>query len=568
MAYTINLTDGSIFATIADGTINTSSSMVLVGKNYAGYGEFLDENFIHLLENGANTTAPGAPLTGQLWWDKTNSVMKVYNGTTFKVISASTASATQPTSNVAGDLWFDTVNQQLKVYNGASFILVGPSSSAGEGTSGAIVTTITDNLSVDHVVIQLFVQNVLVGVVSKDATFTPVPSITGFATISPGIQLSTSVSSALFRGTVTNAQLLDNIDSTQFLRSDEADSTSGTLAILNDAGLTVGLDQDAKVSVNTTTSEVTLQNQTQDANLSLKVNDGGSVTTVLFANGATSAVQFPAAAGVTATGNVTAPFFIGNVVGGISGNITAPGSDTQVVFNDGTLLGAAAGLTFDKTTSALTVAGNVSVGNLISAGSLTGISITKAGGNGVGNIGQTTNVFNTIFSTSAVLTSASLESINKTGANGVGNIGSSTSVFNTVFAKATSAQYADVAERFAADEVLEAGTVVELGGTREITRAREPLSDTVFGVISTRAAYLMNSCAGDDDTHPPVAMTGRVPVRVTGLVNKGDRLVSAGDGIARAALPGEATSFNVIGRALEDKSTNDIGMVEAIVTIK
>ena len=113
MAYTINLTDGTIFATVADGTINTSSSMVLVGKNYAGYGEFLDENFIHLLESGANTTAPGAPLTGQLWWDKSTNTMKVYNGTTFKTISAATASASTPTSNVTGDLWFDTTNQQL-----------------------------------------------------------------------------------------------------------------------------------------------------------------------------------------------------------------------------------------------------------------------------------------------------------------------------------------------------------------------------------------------------------------------------------------------------------------------
>ena len=103
MAYTINLTDGTIFATVADGTINTASSMTLVGKNYAGYGEFLDENFIHLLENGSNTTAPGAPLTGQLWWDKSTNTMKVYNGTQFKVISASTASASAPTSNVAGE---------------------------------------------------------------------------------------------------------------------------------------------------------------------------------------------------------------------------------------------------------------------------------------------------------------------------------------------------------------------------------------------------------------------------------------------------------------------------------
>ena len=75
MSYTINLTDGALFATIADGTINTASSMTLVGKNYAGYGEFLDTNFIHLLENGSNTTAPGAPLAGQLWWDSGNDLM-------------------------------------------------------------------------------------------------------------------------------------------------------------------------------------------------------------------------------------------------------------------------------------------------------------------------------------------------------------------------------------------------------------------------------------------------------------------------------------------------------------
>ena len=228
MAYTINLTDGSIFATVADGTINTSSSMILVGKNYAGYGEFLDENFIHLLENGSNTTAPGAPLTGQLWWDKTNNVMKVYNGTTFKVISAATASSSTPTSNVTGDLWFDTTNQQLKVYNGTQFILVGPASSSGQGTSGAIVATITDNLSVDHVVIQLYVQNTIVGIVSKDATFTPQVPISGFTTIRPGIQLSSTVSNALFQGTSTNAELLDNTPVGNLLSSVNKHISPGT----------------------------------------------------------------------------------------------------------------------------------------------------------------------------------------------------------------------------------------------------------------------------------------------------------------------------------------------------
>jgi hypothetical protein len=476
MAYTINLTDGSIFATIADGTINTSSSMTLVGKNYAGYGEFLDENFIHLLESGANTVAPGAPLTGQLWWDKTTATMKVYNGTTFKVISASTASSTAPTSNVAGDLWFDTVNQQLKAYNGSAFILIGPASTAGQGTSGAVVETVTDNVSIDHVVVKLYVEDTVVGIVSKDATFTPQVAITGFSTVGPGIQLSTTVTSALFRGSATNAQTLDGLDSTDFLSAVSNDTTSGTLGILNDTGLTVGADQDAKISVTTATSEVVLQNQTQDANLTLKVNDGGVVTTVLAVNGATSAVSIP---------------------------------------------------------TTLAVTGNVTGGNLsVTTGSVTLGSIVNAAG------------------------------------NGVGNIGSSSGYFNTVFAKATSAQYADVAERFASDTTYPAGTVVELGGIAEITVSLTELSENVFGVISTQAAYLMNSAAGTDETHPPIAMTGRVPVRVVGMVRKGDRLVSAGFGLARSAKPGEASAFNVIGRSLEDKLDINEGTVEAIVATK
>jgi hypothetical protein len=427
MAYTINLTDGTIFATIADGTINTSSSMTLIGKNYAGYGDFLDENFIHLLENGSNTTAPGAPLTGQLWWDKTNSLLKVYNGSVFKTISAATSSATAPTSNVTGDLWYDTTNAQLKVWTGAAWLLVGPAFTSGTGVTGAIVDTIVDNVSVSHVVIKLFVEDSVVGIVSKDAAFTPQAAISGFTTVRPGITLSTLVGSQvpLFQGTATDSQLLDGIDSTGFLLRNTAQTTTGTLGILNDTGLTVGADQDFKVSVSG--SDVSIQNQTADGNIYFKINDNNVVTTAL-----------------------------------------------------------------------------------------------------------------TIF-----------------GANG------------TVSGNQINANYADVAERFEADVVdMLPGTVVELGGDKEITRVQSELSDNVFGVISTRAAYLMNSQAGTDATHPPVAMTGRVPVNTIGTVRKGDRLVSAGNGLARAAQPGEATAFNVIGRALADKTSAEQGTVEAIVTIK
>jgi hypothetical protein len=129
------------------------------------------------------------------------------------------------------------------------------------------------------------------------------------------------------------------------------------------------------------------------------------------------------------------------------------------------------------------------------------------------------------------------------------------------------ATYADLAERFEADAYYDAGTVVELGGDKEITSVKYELSEDIFGVISDTAAYLMNSGAGDNITHPPVAMTGRVQVKVKGIVKKGDRLVSAGSGLARAAQTGEATAFNVIGRALANKFDNSIGTVLATVVI-
>ena len=130
------------------------------------------------------------------------------------------------------------------------------------------------------------------------------------------------------------------------------------------------------------------------------------------------------------------------------------------------------------------------------------------------------------------------------------------------------ATYADLAERFSADDIYDAGTVVEIGGTQEITAVKYELSEDVFGVVSNTAAYLMNAGAGNDNSHPPIAVSGRVDVKVTGIIKKGQRLVSAGNGIARAALPGEATAFNTIGRALADKNTDDLGTVEAIVMIR
>ena len=595
MAYTINLTDGTVFATITDGTINTASSMILVGKNYAGYGEFLDENFIHLLENGANTTAPAAPLTGQLWWDKTNNLLKVYNGSIFKTISAATASASQPASNVTGDLWYDTTNQQLKVYTGAAFIVVGPGFSTAQGTSGAIPETILNSVGATRFITSLYVNNVRVGIVYEGASFTPEVSLqTAFPTIFPGITLSASVAGAVFAGSATNAQLLDNLDSLQFMRSDTATATTGVLRVQNNTGLFVGA---ANVfNVNTTTTDANIKSDISGGNLIIQANVSGTTFNVATALGASGTFAIGNAATVGTTMTVT-----GNSAGGnltTSGQVSAIGNITGGnVITASLVQGASLSATANVQAGNLRTAGQVSAtGNITSAANIAGsfilgngsqltglslgVSVTKIengtsegvinvpNGNVAFTVAGVANVVVLTTGTAFFAGNVSTIGIEKIGTNAIGNIGSSSNYFNRVFATATTALYADVAERFAADELLEPGTVVELGGTKEITRSTEDLSENVFGVISTRPAYTMNGGAGEDDTHPPVAMTGRVPVKCVGTVRKGDRLVSAGDGFARAAQPGEATAFNVIGRSLENKHLEELGTIEAIVTIK
>ena len=481
MAYTVNKTNGSVLATVADGTIDTSTDLVFIGKNYAGYGEFLNENAVKLLENFANTSAPSSPLAGQLWWDTTNSLLKVYNGSAFVVISAATASASQPSNNVTGSLWWDTTNGQLKVYNGSSFVTIGPTFTAAQGTSGAIVETVTDSGAVDHVVIKLYAGGTVVGTVSKDTQFTPQAAIAGFATISPGIQLSSTVSGAKFQGTSTDSDALGGVAAANYLRSNANDTTSGTLGVLNDTGLSVGVDQDLTVSVSG--SDVTVKNVTTDGDIIFNVNDGGSDTVAMTIDGATARVT---------------------VAGDPSAN--------------------------------LGIATKQYVDNAISAGGASSPLLADG--------------------------SVQIQGVLRPDGNGTRDLGTTGARFATIYGESTSAQYADVAEMFAPDMQYAPGTIVALGGVEEITAASEELADDVFGVISTRPAYLMNDSLVNGQ---PVAVAGRVPVRVIGMVNKGDRLVSAGNGLARAAAENEANSFNVIGRSLEAKTSMQEGTVEAFV---
>lgn len=163
----------------------------------------------------------------------------------------------------------------------------------------------------------------------------------------------------------------------------------------------------------------------------------------------------------------------------------------------------------------------------------------------------------TLDGTSGITTPALLNA----NANGIGNIGTSSGYFNTIFAKATSAQYADLAEMYESDNPAEPGTVMMFGGTKEVTVCYEDSSRAVAGVVSTNPSYVMN--AGQPGDHVvAVALMGRVPTKVTGAVKKGDLMVAAGNGLARAES--NPATGAVIGKSLENFQ-GVTGVIEIVV---
>lgn len=411
MAYTIVKSDGTVLTTIADGTINTTStSLGLPGRNYAGYGQSLDTNFVHMVENFADNAPPSNPLRGQLWFNTNNSTLYVC-----------------PTDGESNSL---------------AWLALTATSSGGNTTFGSV--NVTGNLSAGNLVATNNVSG-------NAATF-------NFITISSNANIGNA--------NITYAEVGTLI--TQYIATANPANVQAT----------------------------------------------GQLNGTWTANG-----------GGTANGVAGTAFYVtgGNLV--IS-NTSSRGlkCDNLMYGNGANLFGGGAAYSNANVASYLPVYGG--------------------------------NIF-TVQTQATVITTGA----NTTAGNITGN-------WTLTTGSRLQATYADLAERFASDTEYDPGTVVQLGGAAEITAVKYELSEDVFGVISDTAAYLMNAGAGSDKTHPPVAVSGRVEVKVIGKVNKGDRLVSAGNGIARAAKTGEATAFNTIGRSLTNKITDGEGFVEAIVMIR
>jgi len=307
MAYTINKTDGTAITTITDGTVDNTTSVQLFGKSFSGFGEGLNENLVKLLENSASTSAPSAPLKGELWFDTSTAQLKVYDGTSFKPSAGAKSQNSAPTTPSAGDLWHDSGNDQLYVHTGSAFQLVGPVFTAGQTLSGWKIETLA-SAGGNKVVSSMFAGNTRVAILSKE-DFTPSVTQSGFAAVKAGFTLNSTLG-AVFDGTSTQAnQILvsgtSNTSSTviaggNFLRSDVADTTTGALTVDTDSGIIIGGSQELTVTV--ASNNVTIAQTSEDKDMKFTVNDGGTTKTPLQLTGADG--------GVDITGDLT---IVGNL---------------------------------------------------------------------------------------------------------------------------------------------------------------------------------------------------------------------------------------------------------------
>lgn len=291
MAYQVRFTDTTKTPiTVDDQTLNTEKSVAFVGKNYAGYSQAIAENFLHLLENFARSTAPSAPITGQLWYDTTvgiNNQLKLYDGTGWVAAGNVKKATTQPTTAVIGDLWVDTDNQQLFLYNGTGWILVGPQYSIGQKT-GAEVELISDTIG-DNIrpCLTLFVKDERVAIISE-YDFTPKSAIEGFTSIKQGINLSTknfnsSTTGNKFWGTAEKAEALivgtAAVAAANFLRSDAISTTNFGLNVRTNAGVSIGGDLALSISIDN--NSVVFYNKISGSSIDFKVKTATGNPTVL-----------------------------------------------------------------------------------------------------------------------------------------------------------------------------------------------------------------------------------------------------------------------------------------------
>ena len=524
MAYIVNRYNGSQLVAVEDGTVDTTTDIRLIGKNYNGYGEAQNENFLHLLEHFAGTSAPIKAISGQVWYDAGTNKLKFYTGSAWKNAGGAEVAASEPAGLNEGDLWWSTVTNQLYGKTGdGDFVLVGPQA-AGDGTTQMSSINVLDNSAVEKTVIIALINDNPVYIISN-SEFTlnstqpdAVPDLTGFTAIKQGITIkgtntsgisaTSATGSALVWGTASDALKLNGVSADSFLKinggreiilNENADGGATVLkARFNDNGFTVGNSNDVEVKITSGDQGNILNNVGQIINFGTSRSGGGAQTIFSLKNidaantGIIPAVNATYNIGTSALkwSQVHAESFVGNAT-----------SATGVIV-DGTSRGAVA------------------------------TSVTIAGYN------------NTIAARTAT-----------------GNLKA-----NLFEGTATSARYADLAEKYTTQESYPVGTVLavappkiidETDMSAELRAAKS--SDIVVGVISEKPAYLMNA---DLENGQAVALKGRVPVRIKEPVVKGQAVYAWDNGVCTTTA-----TRGLVGIALETNTSAEEKLVECVLKV-
>ena len=597
MAYIINKFNGGQLVVLEDGTLDTSTSIGLLGRNYVGYGEVQNENFLFLLENFANENPPSRPITGQTWYNTDVGSLNVYNGTAWTPVGSAITSDIEP-EGFDGGIWYKDTTDQLFVFDSGLWKLIGPEAAEGFGTTKILSTTILDSNGVNHAAVKLIVDGVVLAICTNDTfTIDVTDFVEGFAILQAGINLSTTrpIIGALTGNAQTASRLLPGktINGIFFDGQNDVTVKSSTTNILTRGTYLTGANFDGSAATTWTVDA-------SSSNIIGKIVARDS-------------------AGDFSAGTITA-----DLVGNVTGNVTSVGTSyfNRVEANEfvgATLSGNSFsatklqtartinGVSFDgtenitvpanaNTLTGTTLASNVIDSNLTRVGTLDNLDVAGATGIILGSqfrlfldggvvptirdnqgIGVNLDVVdssvpggyaNVSFISSAVslsfggeYTPAWIPDATATGTN----LGIPTIKWNNVHANlfvgiATTAQYADLAEKYVADQDYEPGTVLEFGGEFEVTLAEDE-TNRLAGIVSTDPAYLMNSeCGGIHVV--AIALQGRAPCKVRGKISKGDMLMSAGGGYARKATNPQIGT--IIGKALADFDGTS-GVIEVAV---
>lgn len=602
MAYQVDRFNGTFLVAVEDGTIDTTTDIRFVGKNYAGYGEVQNENFLHLLENFANTSAPPKAVTGQIWYDSSSKKLRFYDGTRFKFASGAEYSLSAPTGLTPGDFWFDASSNQLKAWNGTDFILIGPEAAPEFGASAAIGQVVQDNTGNPRSIVKFVAgDNVMAITSAVEFTLGSANPISGFSRIKKGITLintdsttgvTTPSSEQYFWGTASNALRLGGETADQYIRKN--DLSFPQLVTFVDSGFTLGNDDDFLVFVETEDpfginplrdedQVVLYQSQVgQPITIRQQVNESTAINILKIR----SNVVEPSGDGAVSLGSVDKRFnnvkainlsgeLTGNVTGNVSGNLTGnlKALDDTTAFDASTktffgTLGSPSqrtlvyGDTIGDVTGSATSAERLGIYEPSISTTPETVVVRDAAGNinATGFLGTSTFADRIKIVADSVVDSDPNYKSAKRGP--IGNSIAARTADGDLFARlfdgtATAARYADLAEKYLADKEYEVGTVVAVGGEAEVTAAK--YGDRAIGVVSANPAFMMNK---DLEGGTYIALKGRVPVKVTGAVRKGQRLVAANDGTAVAAVPHANDIFAV---SLESSDDTGVKMIEAVI---